>query len=154
MSASPTPPAAPKTRERRHAARYRYLSRVAGGRYEARLFLGGGKRHGVQMTLGLYPEERLAWLAVKAVLRLRLPSLDPLAVWLACRPLMASGVVRPDLLPKYVRLNGRHRGYWALVHRRGGTIELPGPYPTPEDAHRAMLARLAGGRGAGVAGHR
>lgn len=117
---------------------FKFTRRVKGVRFQARLYLGPAAGH---VNLGLYRSPEAAAAAARAV-GARLRGLCPLDVWEAVQPLIAAGVVRDTVLPKYVfrRPDGR---YGARLRHGARRAEL-GPFDDPADACRAMLDHLAG----------
>lgn len=138
----------PARRERRHPCLpyVRFQARGV-GHYEARYRMDRGLL-GV-VTLGLFRAEHAAHRAAVAFKR-RGPSLDKYPAILA--ELVALGLVPATLLPKWVyrlppvvvdgavvvRFGARRR-------TREGLIDLAGPFDTPAEAFRAMLAEVRAG---------
>jgi hypothetical protein len=140
----PAAPSAPHIRRRRapsgdHVRYSRYPGK--GRKEQLRWWL---KAHG-SVNLGLYDREMLTTVRRKLLPLTSKYPLTPLGLWQALqvvlKELRAQGVVVPEVWPKYVeRVDG---GFMAHVTQRGERIECPGPYPTPEEAHAAILAELA-----------
>lgn len=129
-------PPLPRRRERRHVC-LRYVRSVGWGHYEARWCLDRRGPLG-SVTLGWFDSEHAAHRAA-VEFRRRSPSIDRYPDILA--DLVALGVVPAGLLPKWVYpLAGG--GYEARRAARSGVTHLPGPFATPADAFRAMLATL------------
>jgi hypothetical protein len=141
-----TPPE--KRRERRHACRYPFVRKVAGNKYQLRLYIGGAWGPGTSVNLGLYDSEWKAGQAFKAVARVLRGPTDPLSIWHQVRPLMAAGVLPPTILPMGVvrgpdgRYYSRRRGGSMPKERPGGALPdvvSAGPFDTPEEAYRAWV---------------
>jgi hypothetical protein len=126
---------------------YKYV-RVRGFRFQARLRFGKGEkcmphrrgrtRHGPDndCNLGLYNSSREAWKAISAVLA-RLNTRDPITletIWAATLLAIDAGLVRPNVLPKYVRKH-EDGGYIGRL-ARGGKVWLTDVFADPLDAHR------------------
>ncbi|QEL18294.1 hypothetical protein [Limnoglobus roseus] len=107
------------------------------GRFQARIWIGATWG---SISLGLYPTEELAASASREVLRhLCGHLLDPLSVWSATRRAIATGHVRPTVLPKFVILRGGE--FFTRFTTRAGVAG--GPYPTAVQACAAAVdARL------------
>ncbi|OWK34339.1 hypothetical protein FRUB_10310 [Fimbriiglobus ruber] len=115
------------------------MRQIKPGLFQARLWLP--ESAGGSINLGLYPSEGLAWAAVKFVSR-STPLTTTLDVWAAIKGGVAAGVIRPHILPKYVR---RHRGKFVATVRLGQVTYLVGPVDSPELAHEMIMRRLRHG---------
>jgi hypothetical protein len=107
----------------------KYVRKVKGFEFQARLWVGAG--NGGTVNLGLYPSEEAAARAVRATLRRLAGPLTPVSVWRTAR---VTGLAPARLLPQHVRRTGVRRS-------------AVGSFPTPEAAHDAAVAAL--GRPAG-----
>lgn len=116
-----SPPAAAVRRRRKPSNAYRYVRKVKGAKWQARVWVGVDALPGGSLNLGLYDSEWEAGRAVKRYIR--------------------TGELPPGVLPKWVREAGEF-GFVAEVRKSGHRILL-GPYPTDLDAHRAMRDHLA-----------
>jgi hypothetical protein len=143
-----SPPAAPKRRERRHPCRYPFVRKVNGDRYQLRVYIGGGRRHGMSINLGLFPDEWSAGQAYKRAVRLLKGQLDPVSVWEQLGPLRADGSLPRNVLPMHVRrIPGDPERFEARV-RRGKVRCVIGPFADPAEAGRAALRFVAATRAA------
>lgn len=128
----------PRLRERRHYCPYRYVRKVGGWKYQARLWIGD-VTGGTSYNLGLYPSDAEAHRVARAVVR-NLRGTGPLDVWTALQPLIHSGLASPRLLPKYAYR--RSDGWFgARVNVAGNRVQL-GPFADPADATLAMVDHL------------
>jgi hypothetical protein len=140
----PLPVLQHRKRFRHHKCDYRYVRKVHGYKYQARLWVGG-RLDGHSINLGLYDQDALAYRAVLRVLAKlftpgRVPT--PLDVWAVMKPLLAEGQLPPHLLPKYAvrRPDGLFDG---KVTKRGRR-HVVGPFADPAHATAAVLGLLAG----------
>jgi hypothetical protein len=114
------------------------IRRVKGQRFQLRIYLGRPTKAD-SWNFGLYETHEAARYARRKLTAIWRPGMGPLA---ALRAAKAAGVIPPGVLPRWVRrVPG---GYAARRVTRTGTIELPGPFPDPETAYRAMAAAVAG----------
>ncbi len=97
------------------------------------------------VNCGLYDRELLPIVRRKLITAAAGYPPTPLGIWQALRVVLdefrAEGVPVPNVLPKYVETDGVI--FTASVRKAGRLIECPGPYSTPEEAHEAMMAKLA-----------
>lgn len=152
----PPPPRKPRLRERRHACDHLYVRKVKGNLYQLRWWVEAAS--GGSVNCGLYPTEGEAHAAFRAIAAacatVPLRGKTALSLWAAMKPLVASGVLPGHLLPKYVVPCEGGPGYAARVRLGTGAdrrlLVEPGPFACPEDAHRAMVARLGTAARAGA----
>lgn len=132
---TPGPSPRQRIRFRRHACDYRYVRKVNGWKYQARLWVPG---HSI--NLGLYPSDSECHRVITLVLN-NLKGNGPLDVWYAMRPLIECGRLPKHLLPKYAvrRADGLYDG---CVRKNGRRVTI-GPFTDPADATAAMLRTLA-----------
>ncbi len=139
-----SPPPKPPPRCYAHRSYYRYVRRVKGRSYQARVPLAGGRKW-ESVNLGLFSAddhgsmagaERAAGLAAKAYYQRHRPWLTP---WQVIQELQRDGLVPASVLPRWVyRLPCGRFAARCKRRRRGVVIDLPGPFFTPEAAHAAM----------------
>src|SRR5262245_42280130 len=144
----PAPPAPPlRTRKRRapsdsHVKYTRYPGK--GRKEQVRFWVSGWG----SVNCGLYDRDLAPIVKRKLVPLTRPPRgepLTPLFLWHALctvlSDLAAKGADVPEVLPMYVeRVEG---GFAASVKKAGRVISCPVPFTRPEDAHNAILAKLA-----------
>lgn len=132
-----------------HRSDYRYVRRVQGNAFQARVPLSGGRKW-ESVNLGLFGEiehgsMKLAeWAAGRAAREFNARSFDYATgrqrdPWDVIQELQRLGFVPADVLPRWVyRL--RTGAFGARCRRRltGVEIDLTGPFYTPEAAHAAM----------------
>ena len=118
-------PAKP-TRQRTHPSQYLFVRKVKGWKYQARAWLPEPLG---SINIGLHNSEREAWIAVKA--------------WLKAGGNPLKGLPQ-GVMPKWVRKTKRGRFVGRLKGAEG--VVLIGPFRSPEEAHRAVLASFADGR--------
>ena len=119
-------PSAKPARQRNHPSQYLFVRKVKGFKYQARAWLPSPLG---SINIGLHPSEREAWMAVKA--------------WLKAGGNPLKGLPA-GVLPKWVRRTNRGRFLGRLKGADG--VVVIGPFRTPEEAHRAVLASFAEGR--------
>jgi hypothetical protein len=123
-------------RERRHACA-KYIRKVAGRKYQLRVFWGGGRAAGESWSFGLYDSEAAALQVRRKLAEVMRTSPDPCD---ALRALQAHGFVKPTILPLWVvEVPGGFRGR----RRTRDAIAETATYATPEQAHHAMKALVA-----------
>jgi hypothetical protein len=137
-----------RQRFRRHPCSL-YIRKVKGSKYQLRWWLARVDPSAGSVNCGLYASEWLAERVRTAVVKeLRNHHPTALGVWSATRAVLRAMVDQGQpvaaalkrLLPKWVRRTDG--GYAARVKVWGQRIVLPGPFATPEDAHRAMKEHL------------
>lgn len=111
----------------------RYVRRVRGGLYQARLWVG--YENGGSFNLGLFRTEGAAVRAVHEVLRLIRGNPTQIAVWECCVPLLGRTLPK-NLLPRGVRRCSEHPG---MYRTKVGPVTA-GPFATPSLALRAAEA--------------
>jgi hypothetical protein len=116
-------PAPTRKRERRHRCDYLYVRKVAGRKYQARVWLPAPLG---SINLGLYDDERSAWHAVRQWIRAGADPCDNLP---------------EGVLPKWVKV-APDGSFFGIAKMRFCVIRM-GPFATPQECHRAMFARVA-----------
>lgn len=150
---TPRKPRGKRASPRTHFGRP-YIRVVGEDSVQARPHVGGGKLYR-SLNLGTYRGrdygdclERAAIAAGKAAIEFLKRCAGPPVrkPWDVVREIQriefdGRPLVNPALLPKWVYR--RADGLYAARNQKGlGGVQLPGPFPTPEEAHAAMAERL------------